>query len=348
VLLTFEKLTPELALDKSVELLAVTSDRNRAALVVGSEVLLMNIANKTTSTVLAPTLILQQIKGVDGKDLSIGKITALAFGPDNRMLLVSATGKRTGQMTLVAKGGLMRTAWMNSNQFTFAQAGALYLYQLGDKAPRLIRNKLLDYSVIEGTIYGITDDEFGKHFLLKVELDGTSKTEAENLPVAKTYQLAKIDGSWMLITGSGGPSSIWISERMSGKLNWNKFASNVTSKVWWDSDYLTYIASGDLMIADVGKEIKEAIKVATAGNWQTLYFGFDTLLFANNGLLNSIDVTGKNRYELFDLAAVNQTEPITTQISQLLYIGKDKKLYTVKLRDETTGLLNLNPFNPIG
>lgn len=357
-LLTLKNLVPELVLDKSVELLAVTPDHNRAALVVGSEVLLMNIANKTTSTVLAPTLILQQIKGADGRDLSTAKITAMAFGPDNRMLLISATGKRnayhlllnadTGQMTLVAKGGLMRSEWLNSNQLTFAQAGILYVYQVGDKAPKVVKEKLLDYSVMDGTIYGVTDDEFGKHSLLKIELNGNNKSEADNLPVAKSYQLAKVDSNWLLITGSGGPNSIWISERNEGKLKWNKFASNVTSKVWWDSDYLMYTAGSDLMVADIKKEVKEATRVATADNWQTLHFSFDTLLFAEDNRLYSIDVTGKNRYQLVDLSAANQVAPIAAQVSQLLYIGKDKKLYVVKLRDETTGLINFNPFNPIG
>jgi len=357
-LLTLKNLAPEVALDKSVDLLAVSPDRSHAALVVGNEVLLMNIADKTTSNILAPTLVLQQVKGADGRDLSTAKINAMEFGPDNRMLLISSTGKRNayhlllntdnGQMTLVAKGGLMRSMWLNSNQLTFAQAGILYLYQVGDKAPKVIKEKLIDYSIIDGTIYGVSDDEFGKHFLLKIELDGSSKTEADNLPVAKTYQLNKIDGNWVLITGSGGPDSIWVSERVEGKLKWDKFASNVTSPVWWDSNYLVYVAGNDLMVADIKKEIEEAVRVAAAGNWQTLHFSFDTLLFVENGKLFSIDVTGKNRYQLLDLAPVNQAEPITTQISKLLYIGQDKKLYTVKLREETTGLLNFNPFNPIG
>lgn len=357
-LLTLKDLAPEVILDKSVELLAVTPDRNQAALVVGSEVLLMDINNKTTSNILAPTLVLQQVKGADGKDLSTAKISAMSFGPDSRMLLISATGKRNayhlllntddGQMTLVAKGGLMRNEWLSSSQLTFAQAGILYLYQVGDKAPKVVKEKLLDYSIIDGTIYGVSDDEFGKHFLSKIELDGSSKVEADNLPVAKTYQLNRVDGSWMLITSSGGPSSIWISERIDGKLSWNKFASNVASPVWWDSNYLIYVAGSDLMVADIKKEIEEATRVAAAGNWQTLHFSFDTLLFVENSKLYSIDVTGKNRYQLLELSASHQAEPIATQISRLLYIGQDKKLYTVKLRDETTGLLNFNPFNPIG
>jgi len=157
-----------------------------------------------------------------------------------------------------------------------------------------------------------------------------------------------VDNNWMLITSSSGPSSIWVSERDEGKLKWNKFSSNVTSKVWWDDNYLTYVSGSDLMVSDIKKEIKEAVRVAAAGNWQTLYFSFDSLLFSENGKLNSIDITGKNRYQLVDLSGVFQAEPIAPQMSRLLYIGKDKKLYTVKLRDETTGLLNLNPFNPIG
>ncbi|MBN2585252.1 PEGA domain-containing protein [Patescibacteria group bacterium] len=357
-LLTLKELAPELMFDKPVELLAITPDRNRAALVVGNEMLLMNIATKTTSNILAPTLILQQIKGTDGKDLSTAKITAMVFGPDSRMLWISAIGRRdtyhlslntdNGQMVLVAKGGLMRSEWLNSNQLTFAQAGILYLYQVGDKAPKIIKDKLIDYSIVDGTIYGVTDDEFGKHFLLKVGVDGSSKTEADNLPIAKTYQAAKVDSSWILITNSGGPSNIWVSERNAGKLKWNKFASNVTSKVWWDSNYLMYITGKDVMVADIKKEINEALKVATAGSWQTLYFSFDTLLFAENGKLNSLDITGKNQYQLLDLSSANQIEPIAPQLSQLLYVGRDKKLYTVRLREETTGLLNLSRFNSVG
>ena len=357
-LLTFKELSPKIIFDKPVDLLAVTPDHNRAALVVDSEMLLLNIANGSTSNILAPTLILQQIKGADGRDLSTAKISAMVFGQDNHGLLISAVGRRNtyqllldtdnGQMTLLSKGGLMRNEWLNSNQLTFAQVGILYLYQMGDKAPKIIQNQLIDYSIVEGAIYGITSDEFGKHSLLRIETDGNSKIETADLPVAKTYQLARIDDSWMLITGSGGPQSIWMSERAEGKIKWNKFASNVTSRVWWDNNYLAYIAGGGLMVADIKKEIQEAVRVAVAGNWQTLHFSFDTLLFVSNGKLSSIDVTGKNQYQLLELSAANQAEPIAPQISRLLYIGQDKKLYTVNLRDETTGLLNLNPFNPIG
>jgi hypothetical protein len=356
-LLTLKNLSSEVVLDKTVGGFALAPNRSRVAVVTNGEVSLLNVQDKTTSTILAPTLILQQVKGLDGRDMASGKIISLAFGPDNRTLILDIQGKRnlyhlmlnadTGTMSLLARGILTRIFWVNSTDLIFLQNSKLYFART-DGAPKAIADKIIDCSVVDGTIYAIDQDQFGKHFLLKVEKDGATKTEAENLPVAKSYELAKMDGSWMLITSSGGPESIWISTRAEGKLVWDKLASNVTSRVLWDNDYLVYQTGSDLMVVKTKQEVGEPQAVARGSGWDFAHFSFDTLLYIDNGKLRSIDITGRNKYELFPLSSSSRVDVLSSQMSQLIYIGTDKKLYTAKLREETAGLLNLDKLNPVG
>ena len=356
-LLTLKNLSSEVALDKTVGSFALAPDRSRVAVVTNGEVSLLNIQDKTTSTILAPTLILQQVKGLDGRDIASGKIISLAFGPDNRMLILDIQGKRnlyhlmlnadTGTMSLLSKGILTRIFWINSTDLILLQNSKLYFART-DGAPKVVADKIIDCSVVDGAVYAINQDQFGKHFLLKVEKDGTTKTEAENLPVAKSYQLAKMDGGWMLITSSGGPESIWISARTEGKLVWDKLASNVTSRVLWDNDYLVYQSGSDLMVVEAKQKTGEPRAVARGSGWDFVHFGFDTLLYVDNGKLRSVDITGRNKYELFPLNSSSRVDVLSSQMSQLIYIGTDKKLYTIKLREETAGLLDLGKLNPIG
>lgn len=358
-LLTLKNPSSEVVLDKAVGAFALAPDRSRAAVVTGSEVLLLNTKTKATSTILAPTLMLQQLSGADGKDAANGKITALAFGPDNRTLVLDIQGRRSpyrlllnsdnGQMRLFAKGQLAKVLWLNSNEVTFLQGGKLYSYQINDKAPKLMIDNLIDYSVVDGAVYAVNQDKFGQHFLIRVERAGNTKIEANNLPLAKSYQLAKMDNEWMLITKSNGPASIWLSARQEGKLNWTKLASNINSKVLWDDDYLVYQAGSDLMVVETKEEIGEEKTVARmSGSADFTHFSFDTLLYISAGKLYSIDITGRNKYELLPMTSSTQVDVLAAQMSQLIYIGADKKIYTTKLREETTGLLNLGRLNPAG
>jgi len=357
VLLTLKELTSEKLRSKSVNLLAIAPNGEKLALVFDKEISLFNVSAQSEANIYDPSLVKQRIVK-DNSDIANGIIKELGFGPDNKTLLLRIAGKlndyhllldsETGLIKVIAKGRTINNwQWLNSNELTFTQGDTLYLVNGNSAKNEKIATGIIGYSLINGSIYGITQDKFGKHSLIKIDKNTNTKIEIDNLPVAKYYQMARLGNNWLLITKgtTNTPASIWWSELKNNETSWVKLASNITSKVLWDNSHIIYQSGNQVVTTEVDADNQlTTTEIFTAATPLDLVnFGFDTLLYIESGKLKSLDLTGKNNYALADIKNSAEIAVIGPQMSQIIYIDADtRELKTTNLREKSRGLLNFN------
>jgi len=100
------------------------------------------------------------------------------------------------------------------------------------------------------------------------------------------------------------------------------------------------------MLTDLKKDIlKPQIVLNNQPILNLVTLQFDTLLYIENKQLKSIDLTGYNNYQLFNIENDNQLISTYPQMHQLIYINPNNNwLELITLRDKTTGFIDLNNF----
>lgn len=364
-LLTLEKLSEAELREKLADKLVASSNYEKLAIAKDKEIFLWNVASKSEVDIWGPDLVRQRITTSDNNDLANGTIQSLVFGPDNKTLLMQIAGKvgfyhvllnsDTGQIKILVKGkNITNWQWLSGNELTFMQAGTLYLTGFEIKENKKLISNLISSGVVDNNIYGVIKDKFGKHTLIQIEKNQNTKTELDNLLVAKYYQINKVKNNWMLVTQSApkAPASIWWYEIKDGNGIWTKLASNVTSKVLWDNSAIIYQSGNQVTVTKIDLNNKlENREIFTAGSkLDFVTFKFDTLLYSEAGKLKSLDLTGKNNYVLVPIKDAFEIIAIDSQMSQIIYINPTtRKLDIANLREKSRGLLNLNNLiNPTG
>jgi len=127
---------------------------------------------------------------------------------------------------------------------------------------------------------------------------------------------------------------------------WEKYASNIISEIIWNNQYIVYQSGNKIMLTDLKKDIlKPQIVLNNQPNLILVTLEFDTLLYIENKQLKSVDITGYNNYQLFNIANDDQIISVNPQMHQLIYIKPDTNwLELITLRDKTTGFIDLNNF----
>lgn len=356
LLLTWEKLEPVTLLAKKINLFSVSPDYGKLALVANKEITFWDIKTKAEVSISDPALMKQRIFDADKNDIANGNITDIKFGPDNITLLLQIVGKlntyyvaldsETGKANLLIKSkGLHDWQWLDANELIFMQGNILQLVNLNPVTVKKMAANIFQYAIIDNEIYGINQDKFGKRSLIKINKNGESKIEATDLPTASNYQLAKIKNNWLIITKytATSPSSIWWSQKQDGQITWSKLANNIVAPVLWSDDYLVFQSGEKITLIKIDQDNLEPQPIFTSAKPLTLvYLSFDTILYLDQGKLKSLDLTGNNNYELITVKNVSEMVPVSTELSQLIYIDPStRELKSVSLRDKTTNLLDI-------
>lgn len=354
-LLTFDNLISE-TLSETPFKLITKSDNNKVALVTkAEEIVLWNNNNKQEAVISDPSLIIQRLSYNNKQDIAQGKITKLEFGPNNKTLIIEIVGRitkyylsldtATGKLQLITYGKNTNTLdWLNSTEIIFLQNNNLYLHSLNEN--NLLLKNIIDYTIYNNLIYGVIKNEFGQNSLIKINKKGQYTEEFTNIPQAEKYQLIKLINDWVLITENKNIKSIWWSTTEDNKLIWQKFASNIVSEIIWNNKYITYQSGNKIMLVDLEKDIlNPQIVLNNQLDLTLVTLEFDTLLYIENKHLKSVDLTGYNNYQLFNLENDDQIISVDPQMHQLIYINPDNNwLELVTLRDKTTGFIDLNNF----
>ncbi len=360
VLLTFTDLSAEILKSNQINNIAISPDNNKIAITANREISLYNIKNKTEVLISDPSLIIQRLTSSNKHDIANGIINKIEFGPDNKTLFLEIQGSYNryyltlssdqGKLTLLNKGtNLTKWQWQNNDTLLFLQKNNLYKQTINSIQAELLIKNIVDYILFNDSIYAVTKDVFGQHGLVKLNENGSTKKEFNEMPVAQNYELIKINGDWVLITSNHNLTSIWWSHQQNGQLSWNKFASNITSAVLNSKEYLVYQSGSQIMAAKLKKlpantEPEPIVILDNQSYLSFIKFDFDTLFYIDNNRLKSIDITGYNNYDLLPVDLTRETIITGVQMYKVIFINpKTRQLEQVLLRDPTSGLLNLDP-----
>ena len=355
-LLTFTNLISETLSEIPFKLIAKSSN-NKIALVTKAEEIVLWNNNRQEAVISDPSLIIQRLTFKNKRDIAQGKITKLEFGPDNKTLIVEIISRIStyylslntdiGKLQLITYGkNVDDLNWLNSTEIIFLQNNNLYLQTLNENKNNLLAENIIDYSIYNNLIYGVIKNEFNQYTLIKINKKGQYTEKFTNIPSADKYQLTKIANDWVLVTENKNIKSIWWSVIKNNKLIWQKFASNIVSEIIWNNQYIVYQSGNKIILIDLKKDVfKPQIILNNQSALNLVTLQFDTLLYIENHQLKSVDLTGYNNYQLFNIKNDNQIISIDPQMHQLIYINPDNDwLELVTLRDKTSGFIYLNNF----
>lgn len=360
VLLTFTNLSAQILKPNQIDNIAISPDNNKIVVIANREISLYNIKNKTEVLISDPSLVIQRLTSLNKHNIANGTISKIEFGPNNKTLFLEIQGSynryyltldsNQGKLTLLNKGtNLTKWQWQNNDNLLFLQKNNLYKQTISSTETKLLIKNIVDYILFNNIIYVITKDAFGQHNLAKLNENGSTKKELDEVPVAQSYKLMKINGDWVLITSNHNLTSIWWSHQQNGQLSWNKFASNITSAVLDNKEHLIYQSGSQIMAAKFKKlaantEPEPIIILNNQPYLNFIKFEFDTLFYIDNNRLKSIDITGYSNHDLLPVSLVRETIIIGTQMHKVIFINaKTRQLEQALLRDPTSGLLNLDP-----
>lgn len=356
-LLTLDNLISEILSETPFKLLSNSSNNKIVLVTKAEEIVLWNNSNKQEAIISDPSLIIQRLIYENKRDIANGKITKLEFGPDNKTLIVEIVGRittyylslntDTGKLKLITFGkNITNLSWLNFTEIIFLQNNKLYLQTITENKNNLLLENIIDYTIYNNLIYGVIKNEFGQNILIKINKTGQYTKEFIDIPQAEKYELIKLANDWVLITENKNIKSIWWSITKNNELIWQKFASNIVSEIIWDNRYIIYQSGNKIMLTDLKKDIlKPRIVLNNQSALNLVTLQFDTLLYIENKQLKSVDLTGYNNYQLFNIESDNQLISIYSQMHQLIYINPNNNwLELITLRDKTTGFIDLNNF----
>lgn len=356
-LLTFTNLISETLSEIPFKLIVKSSNNKIALVTKAEEIVLWNNNNRQEAVISDPSLIIQRLTFKNKRDIAQGKITKLEFGPDNKTLIVKIISRINtyylsldtdiGKLQLITYGkNVDDLNWLNSTEIIFLQNNNLYLQTLNENKNNLLAENIIDYSIYNNLIYGVIKNEFNQYTLIKINKKGQYTEKFTNIPSADKYQLTKIANDWVLVTENKNIKSIWWSVIENNELIWQKFASNIVSEIIWNNQYIIYQSGNKIMLTDLKKDVfKPQIILNNQPAINLVTLQFDTLLYIENHQLKSVDLTGYNNYQLFNIKNDNQLISIDPQMHQLIYINPDNDwLELVTLRDKTSSFIYLNNF----
>ena len=356
-LLTFDNLISETLSETQFKLITKSSNNTVVLVTKDEEIILWNNNTKQEAIISDPSLIIQRLSYKNKRDIAQGKITKLEFGENNKTLLIEIIGKitkyylsldtDTGKLQLITYGKYTNTLdWLSSTEIIFLQNNNLYINNLNENKNNLLQENIIDYTIYNNLIYGVIKNEFGQNSLIKINKKGQYTEEFTNIPQAEEYQLLKLAGDWVLVTKNKNIKSIWWNMDEKNEIIWGKYASNIISEIIWNNQYIVYQSGNKIMLTDLKKDIlKPQIVLNNQPNLILVTLEFDTLLYIENKQLKSVDITGYNNYQLFNIANDDQIISVNPQMHQLIYIKPDTNwLELITLRDKTTGFIDLNNF----
>lgn len=347
ILLTFQELKPTSLLDLPISSMAGNTDNTKIAGLTGKDILLWDVKSKTKATGVNSSLIRQQIKDHNIADIANGKLEPLGFAPDNQTLLFQSKSlsnqyyltlnTSSGVFKLIASGrNITNWKWLNDKEIAWLQNRKLNLFNFNSGKTQVLASEIIDYAFVDNNLYIVAQNKTGKSSLTRIDRTGANPEEIAELPTADGYYLGKIKNNWLVISTLNKISSIWLEDKQGGLITWKLLADNVRSKVLWDDIYLIYKQAEQLMVIEWEK-LDLPLKIAQLHGGELAHFSFDTILYIENQQLKSVDLTGKNQYDLLPIADANKfiiTEP---QISKIIFIdAKTKQLTEATLREKTS------------
>lgn len=350
ILLTFNDIILTSLLDQPVSNLASNSDNTKIALAIGKDIWLWDVKTSTNTGGVTAMLIRQQVKDKNIADIVNGKFEPLSFGPDNQTLLFRSLGLRNdyyltlntqdGVIKLVTSGRAIRqTRWLSDKEIIWLHNNSLSLTNIGSTKTQLLGENIIDCTWLDNNLYIAQKNKTDMIVLARISKSGVVEQEIAILPTADNYYFGKIKNQWLIIATLDNLSTIWLSEPAeNNQLAWKQLAAGVRSRVLWDEKYLVYRQSNQLMILEWEKPDLLAIKIGTTSG-ELVHFSFDTILYLENRILKSIDLTGQNKYDLFALAEADELVITESQISQALFIDpRGRHLTEANLREKTVTL----------
>jgi len=350
ILLTLQDLKPTVLFDLPVSNLSGNLDNTKIALLIGKDIFLWDVKTKSNSGGVNASLIRQQIKDRNTTEIANGKLMPLGWGPDNQTLLFRSQSLRnqyyltlnttSGVIKLIASGrNITNLKWVNEKEISWLQNNELNLFNLNSGKTQVLSDKIIDYSWIDNNLYVASKNSVGKIIFVRLSKTGVLEEELAELPTADGYYFGKIKNNWLIISTLKTISSIWLEDKSTGKLTWKPLAANVKSRVLWDEKYLLYKQGEQLTKVEWEKLDQQSVKLAQLQGGELAHFSFDTILYVENHLLKSIDLTGQNQYDLVPLLDAAQLILSETQISKIIFIdAKTTQLTEATLREKTTTL----------
>lgn len=350
ILLTFSDIGLTPRLDQPVSSLAGNLDNTKIALAIGKDIWLWDVKTSTHTGGVNAMLIRQQVKDKNIADIVNGKFEPLSFGPDNQTLLFRSIGLRNdyyltintqdGVIKLVASGrNMSQIRWLSDKEIIWLYNNRLSLTNIGSGKTQLLGKSIVDCTWLDNNLYIAQKNQTGATILVRINKSGVSEEELAILPTADKYYFGKIKNQWLVISTLNNLSTIWLSESSgNNQLTWTQLAAGVRSRVLWDEKYLVYRQGNQLMLLEWGEKELPAVKIGVTSG-ELVHFSFDTILYLENRLLKSIDLTGQNKYDLLPLAEANKLVITEPQISQVLFVDpKTLQLTAATLREKTNTL----------
>lgn len=350
ILLTLQDIKPTLLFDLPVGSLVSNLDNTKLAILVGKDIFLWDVKNHNNSGGTNALLIRQQVKDRNIADVANGKLEPLGFGPDNQTLLFRSTGASnqyyltlntaSGVTKLIGTGrNITNWKWLSDKDISWLQNSKLNSFNLTSGKTQILADNVVDYAWLDNNFYLAQKNKSGKIMLARMAKSGTAGEDLAELPSATSYFIGKVKNNWLIIANATDKlSSIWMEDKTASSLAWKQLAANVTAKVLWDDQYLVY-RQGTQLIAREWDTLDQPIKIGSLPTGELVHFSFDTVLYLDNQILKSIDLTGQNKYDLFALAKSTNFVITEPQISKVIFIdAKTQQLTEATLREKTNTL----------
>jgi len=352
ILLTLEDLKPTILLDQPVTRLRANADNTKIALLVEGKIYLWDVKNKQSVSIVDAALIRQQIKLRNTNEIARGNLNLIGFAPDNQTILfISTTPSNQYYLTIDTTSGIIKLIatgrnfidwqWWSNSELLYTQNNKLYLLNLTTNQPKLLLSEAaFGYHLQDNNLYAAVKTKAGDIAFTEIDKSGTTKP-LFNLPEASEYSFSKIKLGWLVTATQGTIASLWLEEKANGISVLKNILPNIEPTILWDDTYLIYLQDHQLMSLEwelLNKPDSQPVKITSLYNSKLTHFSFDTILYIQNQTLKSVDLTGKNKYDLLPIVLPENLIISEPQMSQLIFIDAlgDHRLTEATLREKTT------------